>query len=100
MIRRRGRSGGFAFDVKPNNARIEQGVVRRGSWHRRTFELESDAPYLAPVPFRGKRNEPAFVSHTIERLATARATTREALARCTTDNARRLFGLAVPDGRS
>jgi TatD DNase family protein len=62
--------------------------------------VESDAPYLAPVPFRGRRNEPAFVSHTIERLALARATTREALARCTTNNARRLFGLAVPDGPS
>ena len=62
--------------------------------------VESDAPYLAPVPFRGKRNEPAFVSHTIERLVMARAATREAMVQCTTSNARRLFGLAVPDGPS
>ena len=56
--------------------------------------VESDAPYLAPVPFRGKRNEPSYVSRTIERLAVARSSTPEAIARVTTDNARRLFGLA------
>jgi TatD DNase family protein len=58
--------------------------------------VESDAPYLAPVPFRGKRNEPAFVPRTIERLADARGATTDAIAHCTTDNARRLFGLARP----
>lgn len=57
--------------------------------------VESDAPYLAPVPFRGKRNEPAFVPRTIERLAVARGVTSDAIVRCTTDNAHRLFALAV-----
>jgi TatD DNase family protein len=61
--------------------------------------VESDSPYLAPVPFRGKRNEPAFVPRTIERLAAARATTVEMIAQRTADNARRLFGLAMPDAR-
>jgi len=59
--------------------------------------VESDAPYLAPVPFRGKRNEPAFVPRTIERLATVRETTLDLLAGHTVANASRLFGLAMPD---
>jgi TatD DNase family protein len=62
--------------------------------------VESDAPYLAPVPFRGKRNEPAFVPNTIDRLAAARDSNRAHLVELTTANARRLFGLAGPDGRS
>jgi TatD DNase family protein len=61
--------------------------------------VESDSPYLAPVPFRGKRNEPAYVPRTIERLATVRDSTPNQIARVTTDNARRLFGLAMPDLR-
>jgi TatD DNase family protein len=59
--------------------------------------VESDSPYLAPAPFRGKRNEPAFVLRTIDRLATVRASTPEHIAACTSHNARRLFGLAMPD---
>jgi TatD DNase family protein len=61
--------------------------------------VESDSPYLAPVPFRGKRNEPAYVPRTIERLAAVRHTTPDQIARITTENARRLFGLAMPDLR-
>jgi TatD DNase family protein len=53
--------------------------------------VESDAPYLAPVPRRGKRNEPAWVAHTIERLAAARGVTPENLADRTAENAARLF---------
>jgi TatD DNase family protein len=59
--------------------------------------VESDSPYLAPVPFRGKRNEPAWVSHTVNRIAEARAIDPEELGRATVDNARRLFGLALSD---
>jgi TatD DNase family protein len=62
--------------------------------------VESDAPYLAPVPFRGKRNEPSFVPRTVERLASVRGTTPDLLAERTADNASRLFGLAMPDPRS
>ena len=57
--------------------------------------VESDSPYLAPVPFRGKRNEPAWVRHTIEKLAATRADDPERLARITAANAERLFGLAL-----
>ena len=55
---------------------------------------ESDAPYLAPVPFRGKRNEPGWVAHTVARLAAARDVTVEAMAALVTRNARALFKLA------
>lgn len=58
--------------------------------------VESDAPYLAPVPRRGRRNEPAWVAHTIERLAAVRGESADALARQTVDSAVRLFGLAPP----
>lgn len=57
--------------------------------------VESDSPYLAPVPFRGKRNEPAWVAHTIQKLATARADDASQLGRVTAGNAQRLFGLAL-----
>jgi TatD DNase family protein len=53
--------------------------------------VETDAPYLAPVPFRGKRNEPAWVSHTAKVLAQVLDMTPEALADLTTANFRRLF---------
>ena len=55
--------------------------------------VESDAPYLAPVPKRGKRNEPAWVAHTIERLAAVRGVSAESLAERTGENAERLFRL-------
>jgi len=57
--------------------------------------IETDAPYLAPVPHRGRRNEPAFASLTLARLAAARGTDPESLGRSTTRNAARLFALAI-----
>jgi len=56
--------------------------------------VESDAPYLAPVPMRGKRNESAWVSFTVARVAAARGIDAAALGARTADNARRFFGLA------
>lgn len=55
--------------------------------------VETDAPYLAPVPNRGKRNEPAYVRHTAECLAGVRRVSLEEFAAQTTANARRLFSL-------
>ena len=55
--------------------------------------IETDAPYLAPVPHRGTRNEPAFVAATASRLAELRGTTPERLGELTAANARRLFHL-------
>jgi len=53
--------------------------------------VESDSPYLAPVPHRGKRNEPAWVSFTLARLAAARGVEPETLGARVIDNARRFF---------
>jgi TatD DNase family protein len=55
--------------------------------------VETDSPYLSPHPFRGKTNEPARVAVTARRLAELRGISPEELARITTENARRLFGL-------
>jgi TatD DNase family protein len=61
---------------------------------RERLLLESDSPYLAPVPFRGKRNEPAWVFHTLSRVAAARGDDPVELGRVTAANTERLFGLA------
>ena len=53
--------------------------------------VETDAPYLAPAPHRGKRNEPAWVAHTAKLLAELRGMTEDALADLTTANFRQLF---------
>jgi TatD DNase family protein len=55
--------------------------------------VESDSPYLAPVPHRGRRNEPAWVAHTVERLAGARGSEPAQIGALVIANARRLFGL-------
>jgi TatD DNase family protein len=57
--------------------------------------VETDAPFLAPVPLRGRRNEPAYVVHTARRVAEVRGQDINQLARTTTTNAKRLFGLKL-----
>lgn len=58
--------------------------------------LETDAPYLAPVPFRGHRNEPALMIHTCATVAGLRGVAFDELADATTRNARRFYGLDEP----
>ena len=53
--------------------------------------IETDSPYLAPVPKRGKRNEPAYVVHVAAKIAELRGESVEEVARYTTENARRLY---------
>ena len=55
--------------------------------------LETDAPYLAPVPFRGKRNEPAYLKYVVEKLASICGLSIEDVANNTTANAKKLFGV-------
>jgi TatD DNase family protein len=57
--------------------------------------VESDAPYLAPVPNRGRRNEPAWVPRTIELLAAARGASSDHVAACTMANAVHLFRIPM-----
>ena len=53
--------------------------------------LETDAPYLAPVPFRGKRNEPAYLKYVVDKISDIKECSREIVAEVTTANAVRLF---------
>lgn len=55
--------------------------------------LETDSPYLSPQPFRGKRNEPLYVRHTLEELARIKAIPFEEAAAITTINAKKLFNI-------
>ena len=79
----------FSGIVTFKNAVALQDVARRVPLDR--MLIETDSPYLAPVPFRGKTNEPAFVAHVAEKIADLRGIDVEDVARATTDNFFRLF---------
>ena len=55
--------------------------------------LETDCPYLAPVPNRGKRNDSSNIEYVIEKLADIKGVTKEEIARMTYENACRVYGL-------
>ena len=57
------------------------------------FLVETDSPFLSPVPHRGKRNEPSFVKHVVEKISEIRGESFSEIAEKTTQNARELFGL-------
>ena len=61
---------------------------------------ETDSPYLAPVPLRGRRNEPAWVRHVVARLAELRGTPLSQLADACDDNYHALFGTSRPHDAS
>jgi TatD DNase family protein len=54
--------------------------------------LETDAPYLTPVPFRGKRNESGYLLYIAEKLAAVKQTSLQEVAEVTTANAQKIFG--------
>jgi TatD DNase family protein len=54
--------------------------------------LETDAPYLTPVPFRGKRNESSYLKYILDKLALVKEVSKEEIASVTTENARKIFG--------
>ena len=57
------------------------------------FLVETDSPFLSPVPHRGKRNEPSFVKHVVDKISELRGESFSEIAEKTTQNARELFGL-------
>jgi TatD DNase family protein len=61
----------------------------------RHIVLETDSPYLAPVPFRGRRNEPSYLVHTAEKLAGIYGFPLEKVAEITTQNAVDLFRIEL-----
>lgn len=58
----------------------------------RHLVLETDAPYLTPVPFRGKRNESSYLKYIVEKIAEIKKCTIEEVAAATTENAKKIFG--------
>jgi len=81
----------FSGIVTFRNAADLKDVAKRVPLDR--MLIETDSPYLAPVPHRGKRNQPAWVRHVAEEIAVLRAIPVEAIARATSDNFFRLFGI-------
>lgn len=57
--------------------------------------IETDAPYMAPTPMRGKRNEPAYVAYVLQKMAESYGITTEEMARHTNENTKRVFGISV-----
>jgi TatD DNase family protein len=57
------------------------------------FVVETDCPYLTPIPFRGKRNEPLYVKYVAEKIAEVKGTKLEEVEKTTTDSAKKLFGI-------
>ncbi|HEX5809075.1 MAG TPA: TatD family hydrolase [Anaerolineales bacterium] len=81
---------GVTGPVTYKSAEEKRNIIRQLPLTR--LLIETDAPFLTPVPQRGKRNEPAFVAHIADKIAEIHMTTREHLAEITAENAARLFG--------
>ena len=81
---------GVTGPVTYKNAEKKRQIIRQLPLER--LLIETDAPFLTPVPHRGKRNEPAFVSHIADKIAEIHMTTREQVAEITSGNANNLFG--------
>ena len=85
----------FSGIVTFKNARELQEIATRIPADR--YLVETDSPYLAPVPHRGKPNHPAFVRHVAEYIAELRGESYAQVAAATTENFRTLFKVPVPD---
>ncbi len=87
----RGCSLGIGGPVTYKNSRLPA-VLQTAGVAARHVLLETDSPWLPPVPYRGKRNEPAYLGHTRDRLAEVLGLAPDVLAGTTTENFRRRFG--------
>src|SRR4051794_5907227 len=83
-------SGNVTFPKAENIREVAQSVPAD------RMLVETDSPFLAPVPYRGKRNEPAFVAKTAEKIAELRGKSSEEVGNFTAQNFFRFFGLEVP----
>jgi len=81
----------FSGIVTFKNAVALKDVARRVPLER--MLIETDSPYLAPVPHRGKRNQPAFVPHVAQEIAALSGVSAETIGRATSENFFRLFGI-------
>ncbi len=81
-------TGGITFKNSTTDELVANTPVER-------MLLETDSPFITPVPFRGKRNEPSYVVHTAKKIAEIKGISVEKLAEITTENARHLFGLTI-----
>ena len=81
---------GITGPVTYKNAEEKRQIIRQLPLER--LLIETDSPFLTPVPHRGKRNEPAFVAYIADKIAEIHMTTREQVAEITARNAARLFG--------
>ncbi|WP_261663122.1 TatD family hydrolase [Deinococcus sp. Marseille-Q6407] len=91
----RGAYFGFAGNVTFKNAPEIQAAAREVPLDR--LLLETDAPFLAPVPRRGKPNRPGYVRHTLEFVAALRGLEATALEQQTDRNAERIYGIRLPE---
>ena len=80
---------GVTGPITYKNAEEKQSLIARIPLEK--LLIETDAPYLSPVPYRGKRNEPAYVAFIADKIAEIHSSTREQVAEVTTSNADRLF---------
>lgn len=82
---------GFSGPITYKNAEETRRVAARAPLDH--ILVETDGPYLTPVPYRGKRNEPAYIPYMVERLAALKGISVEEIAEVTTRNAEALFRL-------
>lgn len=82
----------FSGIVKFNSAKEIKEVAKKVPADR--FLIETDSPYLAPIPYRGKLNYPTYVKHVAEQIAELRGTSLNQVAEESTNNFRTLFGLS------
>jgi len=82
---------GFDGPITFKNSRRAPEVIRMAPLNR--LLIETDCPYLTPIPFRGQRNEPAYVKYVLEKMAELKGVLPEEMAAITENNACQLFGI-------